>query len=44
VIDSLLLFGILAFRRRKQIAAWWAVRQKPASEPLAIEDNLSSAP
>lgn len=44
ILDSLLLFGILAFRRRKQIAAWWAARHKPASEPLAIDDNLSSAP
>ena len=44
VVDSLLLFGILAFRRRKQIAAWWASRQKPASEALAIDDSLSSAP
>lgn len=44
IVDSLLLFSILAFRRRKQIAAWWASRQKPSSEPLAIDDNLSSAP
>ena len=45
VIDSLVLFSILAFRRRKQIAAWWQSRQKPASSaPLAIDDNLSSAP
>jgi hypothetical protein len=44
IMDSFLLFGILAFRRRKQIAAWWAARQKPASEPLAIDDSLSSAP
>jgi hypothetical protein len=44
IVDSLLLFGILAFRRRKQIAAWWKSRQKPAPEPLAIDDNLSSAP
>lgn len=44
LVDSLLLFGILAFRRRRQIAAWWASRQKPASESLAIDDNLSSAP
>ena len=44
ILDSLLLFGVLAFRRRKQIAAWWASRHKPASEPLAIDDNLSSAP
>ena len=44
IVDSLLLFAILTFRRRKQIAAWWVVRQKPSSEPLAIDDNLSSAP
>ena len=44
LVDSLLLFGILAFRRRRQIAAWWTSRQKPASESLAIDDNLSSAP
>lgn len=44
VVDSLVLFGILAFRRRKQIAAWWKSRQKPSSETLAIDDNLSSAP
>jgi hypothetical protein len=44
ILDSLLLFGILAFRRRKQIAAWWASRQKRSSESLAIDDNLSSAP
>lgn len=44
VLDSLLLFSILAFRRRKQIVAWWASRQKARSAPLAIDDNLSSAP
>jgi hypothetical protein len=44
IVDSLLLFAILAFRRRRQIAAWWAARQKPSAEPLAIDDNLSSAP
>lgn len=44
MVDSLLLFSILAFRRRKQIAAWWASRQKPTSDALAIDDSLSSAP
>jgi hypothetical protein len=44
ILDSVLLFGILAFRRRKQIAAWWVARQKRSSESLAIDDNLSSAP
>lgn len=43
-VDSVLLFGIVAFRRRWQIAAWWRARQKPEAEPLAIDDNLSSAP
>jgi hypothetical protein len=44
IADSLLLFLILVFRRRKSIAAWWTSRQKPVSEPLAIDDSLSSAP
>jgi hypothetical protein len=44
IVDSLFLFSIVAFRRRKQIIAWWKSRQKPASEALAIDDNLSSAP
>lgn len=44
IVDSFLLFGILAFRRRKQIIAWWKSRQKPSSESLAIDDSLSSAP
>lgn len=44
IVDSLLLFSILAFRRRKQIAAWWKGRQAPASESLPMDDNLSSAP
>lgn len=44
ILDTVLLFSILAFRRRKQIAAWWRARQKSGSEALAIDDNLSSAP
>ncbi|MBX9458849.1 MAG: hypothetical protein KL863_23985 [Rhizobium sp.] len=44
ILDSVLLFSILAFRRRKQIAAWWRSRQKSGSEALAMDDNLSSAP
>lgn len=44
IVDSLLLFSILAFRRRKAIIAWWKARQKPASDSLPIDDNLSSAP
>ena len=44
IVDSLILFAIIGFRRRKQIVAWWKSRQKPASDALAIDDNLSSAP
>ena len=45
VLDSLLLFGILAFRRRKVIAAWWSARQKSSPDAaLSIDDSLSRAP
>lgn len=46
VMDSLVLFAIVAFRRRKKIAAWWRNRQvqSPASDVLARADNLSRAP
>lgn len=45
-VDSLILFGIVAFKRRKAIVAWWQARQKSRSgdAALAIDDNLSSAP
>lgn len=29
IIDTALIFGILAFRRRRQIAAWWARMREP---------------
>ena len=29
VVDSLFLFSLIAFRRRKAIAAWWRGRQSP---------------
>jgi hypothetical protein len=46
IFDSLLLFSIMAFRRRKAIAAWWQRRQSPTSSDasLEIDSNLSSAP
>ena len=37
VVDSLVLFSIIGFRRRKQIAAWWRARRKP------VEDVRDSA-
>lgn len=40
-VDSLIVFAILAFRRRKQIAAWWRDRQSVAR---ASAESLSSAP
>ncbi|MDH4439126.1 MAG: DUF6105 family protein [Rhizobium sp.] len=47
VVDSLVLFAIMAFRRRKQIRAWWAARQAKSSdvsEVRASPESLSSAP
>ena len=46
IVDSLVLFAILAYRRRREIVAWWHRRQgsKEADASLAIDDNLSSAP
>lgn len=31
VIDTALIFAILAFRRRRKIAAWWKARSMPAA-------------
>jgi hypothetical protein len=46
IMDTFILAGILAFRRRKAIAAWWRARQaKSESEAaLAMDESLSSAP
>lgn len=47
VVDSFLLAGILAFRRRRRIAAWMRSRRAaygPDGEPAAGARNLSSAP
>ncbi|MBX5141221.1 hypothetical protein HJB79_20975 [Rhizobium lentis] len=45
-VDSLIVFAILGFRKRKLIAAWWKARQALDSSPtdLASEDSLSRAP
>ncbi|KJF74439.1 DUF6105 family protein [Agrobacterium arsenijevicii] len=40
-VDSLIVFAILAFRKRKQIANWWLGPQ-PAERARA--ESLSSAP
>jgi len=45
VIDSLVVFAIIAFRRRKRIAAWWRRRQDSRSaEALSRDESLSRAP
>lgn len=48
IVDTFLVFGIFALRRRKQIMAWWRARQEAkSSSGLAARDkaeSLSSAP
>jgi Family of unknown function (DUF6105) len=48
-VDSLIVFGIFAFRKRREIMAWYRRRQERAapqssSTTLASDANLSSAP
>lgn len=44
-VDSLIVIAILAFRRRKQIYAWWEKRYASPSKPaLAKDASLSRAP
>ncbi|KJF68656.1 MULTISPECIES: DUF6105 family protein [Rhizobium] len=40
-VDSLIVFAILAFRKRKQIASWWL---GPQPVERARAESLSSAP
>ena len=44
IVDSLLVLSIIAFRRRKQVLAWWQARRQSASAVLASDESLSSAP
>lgn len=39
IFDSFLVAGIIAFRRRRQIAAWWR-RQRAAQMPLNRIDQV----
>ncbi|MGF9692582.1 MULTISPECIES: DUF6105 family protein [unclassified Rhizobium] len=41
--DSLIVMSIVAFRKRRQIIAWWSGRYG-VSAPVAREESLSSAP
>lgn len=52
-VDSLILFAIIAFRRRRRIAAWWESRRACEQDAVAApaygtygrsEESLSSAP
>ncbi|MEB2846065.1 hypothetical protein GAO09_19775 [Rhizobiales bacterium RZME27] len=42
-VDSLIVLAIIAYRKRKAIAAWWNGRQSPEAA-LASDKSLSSAP
>lgn len=42
-VDSLIVFAIVAYRKRKAIAAWWRSRQSAAAD-LPSDESLSSAP
>ena len=44
ILDSFLVLGIIAFRRRRKIAAWWQARRQSAPAVLARDESLSSAP
>ncbi|HEV7250898.1 MAG TPA: DUF6105 family protein [Shinella sp.] len=44
IFDSFLVLGLIAFRRRKQIRAWWQARRQSSSDALASDESLSSAP
>ena len=44
VVDSLIVFALIAFRRRRQIVAWWQARRQASPAVLASDESLSSAP
>jgi len=47
VVDSLIVFALIGFRRRKKIIAWWRARQTSGvaeGEALPSVESLSSAP
>lgn len=45
-LDSLIVFAVIAFRRRRKIAAWWRSRHPISSVDAALPsaDSLSRAP
>ena len=40
IVDTAIIFGIFAFRRRKEIRAWWAERQAARAQALAAPSLL----
>lgn len=42
VVDSLILFAIIAFRRRRQIMDWWQARRPSPRVALAISQQVQS--
>lgn len=40
IFDTILIFGIIAFRKRRAIRAWWAGRRQTA-EPEMSEDRTT---
>ena len=43
IVDTFLIMGIVAFRKRRQIRAWWAER-KAASNDQAMQDTDPATP
>ncbi|MGV1917140.1 DUF6105 family protein [Rhizobium sp. 22-785-1] len=44
MVDSLLVFALIGFRKRKAIAAWWRLRQPSVDASLASMESRSKAP
>ncbi|MEM0899070.1 MAG: DUF6105 family protein [Pseudomonadota bacterium] len=38
IVDTFIIFGIYAFRKRREIKAWW---NKSASEPASLQSSSS---
>ncbi|MGD9476835.1 DUF6105 family protein [Shinella sp. G-2] len=44
VVDSLIVFALIAFRRRRKIIDWWQARRQSSPAVLASDESLSSTP
>ena len=44
IVDSFLIFGILAFRRRREIRAWWQARKGDAATGEPAEAAQPAVP